>query len=1104
MKVELSMTDNLSNEFTNLTAEEKKIALKILQEYAENGKSSTYNQVILSDYEEIPVSINEFLHNPIYLGKGLTDSEGRFTLFPYWEKVLNKIFPDPLKPAQYNTLALSGAIGIGKSTEAVIIGCYELYRMLCLKDPYLHYGLQPIDLITFAVINITMDAAEGVAWSKMQALIQSSSWFMARGSITKGDTPQWKPPKGIELIYGSQSRHIIGRAVYFAFFDEISFQINQDINKQKEKAKLLVNTAAARMQSRFMRGTSNPTILVLASSKRTDQSYMESFIEGKKKNESKTTLIIDEPQWVIRTDKDSKEKFKVALGNKFLDSEVVPLNATEQDLQAYRDRGYILLDVPIGYYESFIDDIDIALTDIAGISTSNTTRYIAGNRIAAIKSNDIQNLFVKDVIEVGNAKDDNTQYYDFIDLNRLDRKMLSKPLYIHLDMSISGDKTGIAGVWIKGKKPHVDGEPENKDLYYQLAFSVSVKAPKGYQISFEKNRQFIRWLKSQGFAIKVISSDTFQSADLLQQLSAENFKTEIISVDRVQDRLCIPYQVLKSAIYEERVKMYEAPLLTEELIGLERDNNGKIDHSERGINCFTGDTQIQMLDGSSKTMLELLNDFNNNLDNYVYSFNHEKQIIEPKKILKVFKSGENARLVKVTLDNGETIRCTPEHRFMLRDGSYVEAANLIPMQSLMPLYTKYPKEGLTNYRLYYEPMENKWHYEHRRFAVEVYDEKYLVHHKDCNPRNNAPSNLIWMSKSAHIIEHSRLQTGAQSIEAKLKRANSVKLSHANVDNTKNGRLRYYHGSIEERLQQKKQHDDNLIKQNEFYTELSRLFNIDYLSADEETKRRCIAIYANYKSGRKVSFDLNKLTTKKLKEIEKENQLKACEYYNIDIKTISRYKLHGLVIKYYYECIPGYKEHIAQQVSINHKKGVYKNAEEALSDRIWWTNGKLGKENNLYLKQNDVPPEGFRRGRTLKNHKVISVEFIEDTEDVYDIEVEDNHNFALASGVFVHNSKDQADGFCGALYSASKHAEEYAFEFGDDIETVISVSQNNTLDKNQIIVDFEKELQQIANPFNTPNKNQKLSNNNSSFIDFGLGAAKPLMSDPFYMMNGIIL
>ena len=101
-------------------------------------------------------------------------------------------------------------------------------------------------------------------------------------------------------------------------------------------------------------------------------------------------------------------------------------------------------------------------------------------------------------------------------------------------MSISGDKTGIAGVWIKGKKPHVDGEPENKDLYYQLAFSVSVKAPKGYQISFEKNRQFIRWLKSQGFAIKVISSDTFQSADLLQQFCRQSARQTMYSISSIK------------------------------------------------------------------------------------------------------------------------------------------------------------------------------------------------------------------------------------------------------------------------------------------------------------------------------------------------------------------------------------------------------------------------------------------------------------------------------------------------------------------------------------------------------------------------------------------
>lgn len=370
------------------------------------------------------------------------------------------------------------------------------------------------------------------------------------------------------------------------FFDEISFQPNQDVEKQKEKAKALVNTAIARMQSRFMRGNVNPTILVLASSKRTEQSYMETFIESKKKNESKTTLVIDEPQWVIREDKNTVQKFNVAIGNKFLSSEVIPLNATEKDLSIYRDRGYNIIQVPMGYYENFIDDIDIALQDIAGISTTQSSKYIAGQRLAEVKYKELKNPFTKDIIEVGNAKEDITQYSEFFNMDYVDKSMMEKPLYVHLDMSISGDKTGIAGIWIKGIRNSTENKPVNNELVYKLAFSVAIKAPKGYQISFEKNRQFIYWLREQGFNVRGVSCDTFQSYDLLQQLSAKNFNTEIISVDRVDsDRICKPYQNFKSTIYEQRIEMYDSTLLTEEIIGLERNNNnGKIDHSPSGIN----------------------------------------------------------------------------------------------------------------------------------------------------------------------------------------------------------------------------------------------------------------------------------------------------------------------------------------------------------------------------------------------------------------------------------------------------------------------------------------------------------------------------------------
>lgn len=94
-------------------------------------------------------------------------------------------------------------------------------------------------------------------------------------------------------------------------------------------------------------------------------------------------------------------------------------------------------------------------------------------------------------------------------------------------------------------------------------------------------------MRDRGFAIKGVSSDTFQSANIQQELKADGFRTEIISVDRIDNasRICLPYQYLKSAIYERRISIYKkCDLLTDELIGLERMPSGKIDHTADGIN----------------------------------------------------------------------------------------------------------------------------------------------------------------------------------------------------------------------------------------------------------------------------------------------------------------------------------------------------------------------------------------------------------------------------------------------------------------------------------------------------------------------------------------
>ena len=187
---------------------------------------------------------------------------------------------------------------------------------------------------------------------------------------------------------------------------------------------------------------------------------------------------------------------------------MLPLDATESEIDEFRKKGYELWQVPMGYLSTFQKNLDEAICSIIGIATASSLKYISGIKINQTKTDTYSNPFVKDVIEVGNSPDDHLQYANFFDMTRVSENDISKPLFIHLDMSMTGDKTGIAGVWITGREkntkalPMVEGNTaaadDNveadfaNDLHYKLAFSVSVKAPKGAQVSFAKNRNFIR------------------------------------------------------------------------------------------------------------------------------------------------------------------------------------------------------------------------------------------------------------------------------------------------------------------------------------------------------------------------------------------------------------------------------------------------------------------------------------------------------------------------------------------------------------------------------------------------------------------------------------
>ena len=154
--------------------------------------------------------------------------------------------------------------------------------------------------------------------------------------------------------------------------------------------------------------------------------------------------------------------------------------------------------------------------------------------------------------------------------------------------------------------------------------------------------------------------------------------------------------------------------------------------------CFSGSTKVKLLDGRSLTMEELYNEFGTTKPFYVYSCDKDGNVV----FKKAYSNGvtrRDADVVKVTLDNGSSIICTPDHRFMLRDGSYEMAMHFERGRSLMSTYFNYKNSTKTpfgsTYETFINPRDMKEYYTHREVARQYYGDTYGKLGKDGCFRN---------------------------------------------------------------------------------------------------------------------------------------------------------------------------------------------------------------------------------------------------------------------------------------------------------------------------------------------------------------------------------
>lgn len=137
----------------------------------------------------------------------------------------------------------------------------------------------------------------------------------------------------------------------------------------------------------------------------------------------------------------------------------------------------------------------------------------------------------------------------------------------------------------------------------------------------------------------------------------------------------------------------------------------------------------------------------------VWSFNTEAYVFELKPVVWSSMVRRKAQLAMLTLDDGSQIKATPDHKFMRRDATWIELQDLRTGDSLMPLYRDY----LPMVRR--KPDSLSWAPEHHLVAESQWTEDERngkhVHHRDARRCNTTPSNFELLTNSEHTTLHHR-------------------------------------------------------------------------------------------------------------------------------------------------------------------------------------------------------------------------------------------------------------------------------------------------------------------------------------------------------------
>jgi len=441
---------------------------------------------------------------------------------------------------------------------------------------------------------------------------------------------------------------------------------------------------------------------------------------------------------------------------------------------------------------------------------------------------------------------------------------------------------------------------------------------------------------------------------------------------------------------------------------------------------------IPLLDGTEVTIKELSNRVKSGEEIWSYAIQDGTKAIVPSKIIWCDLTRKDSELYRVTLDDGTHIDTTPDHEYMLRDGSFKRADELTKGQSLMPFYTRKSekkKDCIVGYEKIYNPNTTKYRFTHSLVAHEcVRDSNYETsvgcqfdtHHADFNKLNNHPSNLVRLTHSDHFklhVDHFDKILGSPEV---------IKKRMEGIDkylrsDERRERLSVEMSGIYPKYFEAYNNSDLHTEHNEIRSKgmLSNWKNREFI---EQTKKgmtieitdTCFDYISNIIKNNENYVGVNKLSELLKNDSEFINLFKEGYSLRKDIaKSINPTTLTKVLFRKtnqnYFDFVLSIKPSLVIDKSYIKAKAIY-----------------LGKT----------------KEKTLLNHKVVSIVKLNETSDVYCLEAvgpngeHDRHNFPVLG----KDVNDLYSRTSGVFLSNCKYGDNFVFLNIDDVHGVTGAKQ----------------------------------------------------------------